>query len=57
MEISHKNKSILNSIVKKCGIKDINGIVSDGKGKYYFKDHNNKHYYADLFKKTCKQVD
>ena len=57
MEISHKNRNILNSIVKKCGIKDINGIVSDGKGKYYFKDQDNKHYYANIFKKTCKQVD
>lgn len=52
MEISHKNKSILNSIVKKHGIKDIDGIVHGEKGKYYFKDHNNKHYYADLFKKN-----
>ena len=47
MEINHKNKSILNSIVKKYGIKGVNEIISDGKGKYYFKDCNNKHYYAD----------
>jgi len=57
MEISHKNKNILNSIAKKYGIKGINDIVSDEKGKYYFKDDNNKHYYADLFKKTCEEVD
>ena len=57
MEISHKNKSILNSIVKKYGVKNVSDVVSDGKGKYYFKDYNNKHYYADLFKKTCEEVD
>ena len=57
MEISHKNKSILNSIVKKYGVKNVSDVVSDGKGKYYFKDCNNKHYYADIFKKTCKEVD
>ena len=57
MEINHKNKSILNNIVKKYGIKGVNEIIFDGKGKYYFKDYNNKHYYADLFKKTCEEVD
>jgi len=57
MEISHKNKSILNNIAKKHGVKGINDVVFDEKGKYYFKDQDNKHYYADLFKKTCKQVD
>jgi len=57
MEISHKNKSILNNIAKKHGVKGIDNVIFDGKGKYYFKDHNNKHYYADIFKKTCEQVD
>lgn len=57
MEISHRNRSILNSIVKKYGVKGINDIISDEKGKYYFKDRNNKHYYVDIFKKTCEQVD
>ena len=56
MEISHKNKSILNSIAKKHGIKGVNEIIFDEKGKYYFKDNNNKHYYADIFKKTCEEV-
>ena len=57
MEINHKNKSILNSIVKKHGIKGVNDIVHGEKGKYYFKDHNNKHYYVNIFKKTCEEVD
>lgn len=57
MEISNKNRNILNSVAKKYGIKNVNDVISDGKGKYYFKDRNNKHYYADIFKKTCKEVD
>jgi len=57
LEISHKNKSILNNIAKKHGVKGIDDVIFDEKGKYYFKDQDNKHYYADLFKKTCKQVD
>ena len=35
MEINHKNKSILNSVAKKYGIKGVNEIIFDEKGRYY----------------------